>query len=517
MLNKIISYILIYSLFVSSTAFAAMNEAQCRAAASQGFIWSSYGRCIQSTAANAIQNEYEQCATDKNPKECAEKLARADATNKTNSGDLASDLAKDSYWKSKIGGVPTILAHLGILAMTGYVVMYWSKINKLKKKNPQIQCNPASMILMSAGAASLLISEAVAYLSYNKKIRDIKNELAEYVQPDVEAEDYSSHNSAKEVTLLAYNSLIKQEEAFLAATKTRQIGYGIASAAFLSSATLSAIEYIEVKTGDATKNTEPRLRNLCPKLGHEQLSKEEYNKTAGAVDDGKADYDAEIKKANEMESGEARRQAKKAANEKYKEAKKKYNNAYNGARKDYRNPEKGYAGEKSVHRSVTQNKDILKDKTETELKNLESAVSSKSGGKINWMTLISVVGGLGAVLPMLFKKTSSLNEQENPNSLHEVYSSLGDKVEPKMKSHINKIVQASDMHELTVILDENRKIQDGELSSPSLKEYQGQNLLAFQSADFDELKKGLILSEMLQSEAELLEILMSGQELTSVE
>lgn len=226
------NYILIISLILSQLTVPHMALAQTQGCSISGQVDNGDGcrcldgqevkqnKCVDTKQTIETKKRSKICMEDPNPQECFKRMAEETQNRSSGSGYDTSGLG----W----GGQGAV--HVGIILMSIYLFRYWH----LKSQGRIPECNALSMYFLSAGALTLIYSEIKAYLNYSKKLdeREQKMDQLKVQLNEKENDSTSQHTLSQNFTKKAYDDIIFQEKAYLEATKTRRIGYLIASSVF---------------------------------------------------------------------------------------------------------------------------------------------------------------------------------------------------------------------------------------------------------------------------------------------
>lgn len=114
------------------------------------------------------------------------------------------------------------------------------------------QCKPASLMLLYAGGAALLVGEVVSFIQHGKNLR--KMEEARKNLNVKENADNTDDNKviASEAQSQAFELLAKNEDSIAQVTKTKKITYGIATGLFAAGAIMGTIETIQYNLARST-------------------------------------------------------------------------------------------------------------------------------------------------------------------------------------------------------------------------------------------------------------------------
>ena len=394
----------------------------------------SMNRCIKTEEQLATENRANQCAQSDNPKECYELMAKKDDSRDRRHGG-------NDYDTSNLTNFQQAAVHAAMLGISAYVLDFW-----IARGKGRYSCNPPSMYLLSVGATTLLATEVIAYLGYGKKVRERQEAVERFIKPNAEDSDTSENDIQKDYTLMAYDSIILQEEAYLKASKTRKTGYAVATGIFGAAAATAGVEMILLKGKDKEKKLAEAARNVDP-------------------DDP------------------TKHEAAKAAYTKYMNYRKKV------ICKRYKMD------------STAQQRNQAK---------INEKRSRRSGG-----------GGLSAMLPMLLSPAIGKIMGDTHQKSDEYYVNIenhfnGDfqNLSNDIQSKLINIKNAENFKELEVAMEEREMLASGDISSPSLRDYESQGFLQevmFEKEQIEAMKTGIMIKESLRDQLDFISLFFADE------
>lgn len=213
----------------------AVTPEECE---SQGMVYNAAtNSCNISNSAAQGLNNVAKCEGHPNKEECYKQHAMDQMTKDSQNGDVQSAELK----KSGLTNVTTGTATVGALAIA---------VNGLKESKGGQTCKSISYWLMIGGAATLVMSDLIANITHDSKVKNVRRKWGDILNGEKEAKgDKDKLKIAGiEAQSAAFGLLAESEDAMVKTSKTKSLMYKIAGGAFAGSAIAAGLEEIANKT-----------------------------------------------------------------------------------------------------------------------------------------------------------------------------------------------------------------------------------------------------------------------------
>lgn len=226
----------------------AVTPEECE---SQGMVYNAAtNSCNISNSAAQGLNNVAKCEGHPNKEECYKQHAMDQMTKDSQNGDVQSAELK----KSGLTNVTTGIATVGALAIA---------VNGLKESKGGQTCKSISYWLMIGGAATLVMSDLIANITHDSKVKNVRRKWGDILNGEKEAKgDKDKLKIAGiEAQSAAFGLLAESEDAMVKTSKTKSLMYKIAGGAFAGSAIAAGLEQI-AESNPAT-GVKAKVYNTC--------------------------------------------------------------------------------------------------------------------------------------------------------------------------------------------------------------------------------------------------------------